>query len=709
MKFFAPCAKGLEYLLVDELRALGIDDAREGLAGVGFSGTLEQAQRGVLWSRLASRILVQLGEFACDDEAALYAGLMAIDWSAQLAAHGSLWIDAHGSSGSLVHTQFVAQRAKDAIVDQFRQRSGQRPDVDRAQPDVRIDLLLRKGRAVVSIDLAGPLHRRGWRSEQGDAPLKETLAAAVLIRGGWPAMAKEDDAVLLDPMCGAGTLLIEGALMAADVAPGLQRHADAVPTRWLGWDAQRWQSLCAEAVRRAEAGRAGLRAQFFGYDIDARAVAQAEANARRAGMADWIRVTQADIAALPVQVAARGLVVCNPPYDERLAADPRLYRTLGRRLAEVAPGWRAAILCGDKALAQATGLRAGKTYSVFNGALACTLIVVDPLHSERPARAAPLLSEGAQMVANRLRKNRDKLARWRQREGVSCYRVYDADLPEYAAAIDVYQTVEPDAKVYLHVQEYQAPKSIPEEDARRRLGDLVRAAEEVFALPREQVALKTRQRGKGGSKYGVLARSEQRLVVEESALKFEVNLFDYLDTGLFLDHRPVRALLRTEARGRHFLNLFCYTATASVYAASGGAASTTSVDLSATYLEWAGRNLGLNGLRGADHRLVQADVMTWLAAERARYGLIFCDPPTFSNSARAEDFDVQRDHVDLIERCMDLLSPGGLLVFSTNARRFRLDPVVEATCQCDFLGERALPMDFARNPRIHRAWRITRR
>jgi 23S rRNA (guanine2445-N2)-methyltransferase / 23S rRNA (guanine2069-N7)-methyltransferase len=314
------------------------------------------------------------------------------------------------------------------------------------------------------------------------------------------------------------------------------------------------------------------------------------------------------------------------------------------------------------------------------------------------------------MIANRLRKNLRKLAPWRKREGVDCFRAYDADLPEYAAAIDVYTEDADEApRAFLHVQEYQAPSTIPEADARRRFGEIVRAAGEVFAVPREQIAIKTRARGKGGSKYGAMAERGEFIVVREGAARLRVNLFDYLDTGLFLDHRPLRMRIALVAKGKRFLNLFAYTGAASVQAAVGGAASTTSVDLSATYLQWAADNLTLNGCTGSAHRLVQADAIAWLEAERGQYDLVFCDPPTFSNSARAEDFDVQREHVRLLRAALARLAPGGVLYFSNNFRRFKLDePALSSVAQIRDISAATIPPDFERNPRIHRCWEIRR-
>lgn len=314
------------------------------------------------------------------------------------------------------------------------------------------------------------------------------------------------------------------------------------------------------------------------------------------------------------------------------------------------------------------------------------------------------------MVANRLRKNRKHLRAWRRREAVSCFRVYDADLPEYAAAVDLYEEAQGAARCFAHVQEYQAPASIPGEVAEGRLGELLDAVCTVFELDAGRVALKTRARGKGGSKYGRMASRGEAMVVREGPVLLEVNLFDYLDTGLFLDHRPVRLRLGREAAGQNVANLFCYTAAATVHAAAGGAAGTTSVDLSATYLAWAGRNLRLNGLESDRHALVQADVMTWLRRDRGRYDLIFCDPPTFSNSKRAADFDVQREHVELLSLAMARLTPDGLLLFSNNFRRFRLDEAAVGTfARIREITRETLDPDFVRNPRIHRCWELRHR
>lgn len=800
MKFFVSCGKGLEYLLVDELLALGCTHATATIAGANAEGGLRDAQRAVLWSRLASRVLWPIAEFDCPDEHALYAGAAAVEWTDHLAPDRTLAIDAHVSGGALTHARYAAQRVKDAVVDTLRARTGARPNVDVEAPDLRLNLVVRKGRAVLSIDLGGgPLHRRGWRRQQGEAPLKETLAAAMLMRGDWPRVYR-DGGALLDPMCGSGTLVIEGALMAADVAPGLLRHGDTAPSRWAGFDVAAWRALREEARARAAAGLAALRPVFFGRDVDPHAIGAAKTNAETAGVGQVIDWRVAEIRRLPEEAAvlsrhsreggtsaqraghpqeeaegtseashpatlenlpsptfplparatgespvspaspwktptnsrvrgnderraqtqveattlppARGLVACNPPYDLRLAADPALYRALGDALKATVPTWRASLLCGSKDLAHATGLRAAKTYQLFNGAIECTLLLADPVAPVRRERdeATVVLSDGAQMVANRLRRNLRKLKAWREREGVTCWRAYDADLPEYASAIDVYMTDEETPRTFLHVQEYAAPSDIPDDVQRRRLNDLLAAAREVFAVPREQVAVKTRTRGKGGSKYGVFDARGELLPVREGRARLKVNLFDYLDTGLFLDHRPMRLRLADEAHDARFLNLFAYTGAATVHAALGGARLTTTVDLSATYLEWCADNLRENNVGGTRHRLVQADALAWLESDTHEYDLVFCDPPTFSNSKRAQDFDVQASHVRLLRAAVARLSAGGTLYFSNNYRRFRIDTdAIAEFADCEDITPQTIPPDFARDMRIHRCWRLRRK
>jgi 23S rRNA (guanine2445-N2)-methyltransferase / 23S rRNA (guanine2069-N7)-methyltransferase len=707
--FFATCPKGLEYLLVDELNALGATGVHEALAGVHFRGELEAGYRACLWSRLASRILLPIAEFAADDGDALYAGALAVDWSAHLDVESTFAADAVGKTKGITHSQFAALRVKDAIVDQFRDKSGKRPNVDTERPAVRVNLVLRRERAILGINLSGtPLHQRGYRQGHGIAPLKENLAAAMLLRAGWPVVFAAGGG-LVDPLCGSGTLLIEAALMAGDVAPGLRRDYFGF-LGWRGHDAALWKTLHDEAQARATRGLQALRPIFFGFDQDPNVLNEAKRNSQLSELSGFMHFGRQSLEHLhrPHELETPGLVICNPPYGERMQADESvagLYRLLGDKLKTEFPNWRASVITSDERLGRAIGLHAEKRYRLYNGALECVLLNFDLTPREESARVPKPLSSGAQMLKNRIEKNFKHLRKRAEREGIECWRVYDADLPEYAAAIDIYRA-HPEARDHLHIQEYQAPATVPENIARTRLRELVRVAGEVLGVPREHIAVKTRLRGKGGEKYGRLDERGEFLEVVEGGLKFLVNLRDYLDTGLFLDHRPLRACVRELSRGKRFLNLFSYTGSVSVYAAAGGAIETTSVDLSQTYLDWAARNLALNGYALSEHKLVWADVLGYLESHSAMYDLIFVDPPTFSNSKRADDFDVQRDHVRLLALCGQRLLPEGTILFSNNFRRFKLDEGALTQFAIRDISASTIPFDFERDVRIHRVWQL---
>jgi 23S rRNA (guanine2445-N2)-methyltransferase / 23S rRNA (guanine2069-N7)-methyltransferase len=703
MEFFATCPKGLEYLLVDELKALGAADVREALAGVHFRGELDAGYKACLWSRLASRVLMPIAEFPVADGDALYAGARAVEWGSHLDLATSFAVDAVGSVPGLTHSQYTALRVKDAIVDAFREKTGERPNVDAENPGLRVNLVLRRGRAIVSVNLSGPpLHQRGYRKGAGLAPLKENLAAAMLLRAGWPGIYAAGGG-LVDPLCGSGTLPIEAALMAADVAPGLRR-AHWGFSAWHGHDAALWKTLHDAAQARAQAGLQALRPVFFGFDENPTVLNEAKRNAQEAQLSGFIHFGRQSLEHLhrPHELERPGLLITNPPYGERMGVDEdviALYRLLGEKLKTEFRGWRAGIIAADEAHGHALGLRADKRYKLYNGAIECTLLNFEIAEQDAPKPEPKPLSAGALMVKNRIEKNFRHLRKIAARENIECWRVYDADLPEYAAAIDIYGE-------HLHIQEYQAPASVDENLARTRWRELVRAAGEALGIPRERIALKQRRRGKGGEKYGRLDERGEFLEVGEGGLKFLVNLHDYLDTGLFLDHRPLRQRVRELARGKRFLNLFCYTGSVSVYAAAGGAAETVSVDLSQTYLDWAARNFALNGLDPASNRLVRDDAATYLQSHSAMFDLIFVDPPTFSNSKRAEDFDVQRDHARLLNLCGDRLLPGGMVLFSNNFRRFKLDEQRLSRFAIREISALTIPFDFARRARIHRAWEL---
>lgn len=699
-RLFATAPRGLEGLLAEELRALGLDDAREQRGGVVFESDLSGAYRACLWSRVANRVLLPLAAFTAADDAALYAGVRTVDWREHLGPMNTLAVDFTGVKAAIGHSRFAEQRVKDAVVDQLRERTGSRPAVDTLAPDLRINAHMQGEQVIIAIDLSGDsLHRRGYREPGGPAPLKENLAAAILLRADWPALAAGGGG-FVDPMCGSATLTIEAAWIAGDSAPGLLRTRFGF-LHWRGHDDRAWKALLDEALERQETGLATI-PPIVAYDHDAAAIRLALANLQRAGLNGRVHVERRELTdARPPSRVDTGLVAVNPPYGERVGEQHELlplYARLGDTLRRHFPGWRAMVLNGAGC---ELGLRPERTWQLYNGPIRCRL--------ERFEIAAERFADDqqpAEDLVNRLHKNRRQLARWLEKESIGCYRLYDADIPEYALAVDVYGTTEGD---WLHVQEYDPPATVDSRRAQARLRAALSALPAALDIPPQRLVFKVRRRQRGSEQYTRRSEQGRLLEVHEGQCRLLVNLTDYLDTGLFLDHRPLRRWLATAATGKRFLNLFCYTGAATVHAAVGGAHSTTSVDLSRTYLDWLRRNLQLNGCDNPAHRMIRADCRQWLADCRERYELILLDPPSFSNSKRmAGSLDIQRDHAELIRAAAARLTSVGLLVFSTNLRRFRLDAALHEELRIEDRSAWSIPKDFRRNPRIHQCWFIQR-
>ena len=708
--WIATAPVGAASVLAEELLQFGAQDIRERSHDVKFQGTLDVGYRTCLWSRTATRVLLSLGSIDASSSQSVYEAVKRIDWREHIAPGATLACDCSGGNESIRHTIYGSQLLKDAVCDNLRDATGERPNIKPERPDVLLHLHVEGRTAVLSVDFSGEsLHRRGYRSEGGRAPLKENVAAAVLLRAGWPQVA-EQGGVLLDPMCGSGTFLTEGALIAADAAPALDRGYFGF-LGWRGHESGTWEQLRAEA--RARRAARSARRCILGSDIDSEAVRMAIANAEQAGVADWVHIEKRSLSEV-IRPKAQGLIVANPPYGERIGAEsglPALYSELGAMLRDKFQGWQAAILTGNPALARNLGVYAKRSHRVFNGTIECRLLrfELNEASAQRPAeevRADWSSRPGAQMFANRLRKNLQRLEPWAEREHIDCFRLYDADMPEYAFAIDVYGR----GARHVYVQEYAPPKTVNQENARDRRREALCVLPEVLSVPPAQVHSRVRKPQKGAQQYEKRESVAERHAVQEGGLKFWVNFRDYLDTGLFLDHRIVRDMLRSWAKDADFLNLFCYTGSASVYAAAGGARSTTGVDLSNTYLDWAHENLLLNGFPGNNHELYRADCLQWLEEQEpqgARFDLIFVDPPTFSNSKRMEGvLDVQRDHVGIIRRSLKLLRRSGRLVFSTNYTRFKLDSDALADLAIEDISSASIPPDFERHARIHRCFVI---
>jgi 23S rRNA (guanine2445-N2)-methyltransferase / 23S rRNA (guanine2069-N7)-methyltransferase len=724
--YFASTAKGMELILADELRDMGAANVKDALGGVYFDGDMEMALRACLWSRLANRILMPIAKYAAQTPEQLYAGAAKIDWFKHFDISKTFAIDASIRRSKINHSRYAEQVVKDAIVDQFKDKLDDRPNVQREHPDIRVNAYINEDKVTLSIDLSGDsLHRRNYRAESVEAPLKENLAAAILIRAGWPKIAAEGGA-LYDPMCGSGTLLTEAAMMAGDIAPGLLRDYYGF-LAWAQFSPDIWQRLLKEAEYRREQGLEKI-PPIMGSDISIKHAGIAKANVKAAHLSQQIKVISAPLSKVePDEQWKAGLFVVNPPYGERLGEakllEP-LYQEIGTVLKSRFDGWQASVFTADTALAFNIPLKSHKSYQLYNGAIACKVfnfsVQADRHFSGQSVEKSindgdkkALLatpgdwSEGATMLANRLRKNIKKLKSWVKKNDIHCYRLYDADLPEYAIAIDVYEG----EKKWVHVQEYAAPKTVDEEKSIQRLRDSLAVIPEVLDVPQNQLFLKIRRRQKGSAQYEKQNSEGGFHTVQEGKARFLVNFKDYLDTGLFLDHRPIRQWLGEQASGKQLLNLFAYTGTATVHAALGGATASTTVDMSQTYLDWAKNNFELNGLDPAKHQLVRANCMEWLdtaISEQQKYELIFIDPPTFSNSKRMDnDFDIQRDYVELITKASQLLTKRGALIFSTNFRKFKFDESAFAYLSIENITPQTLPKDFERNPKIHYCWKLT--
>lgn len=711
-QLFATTARGFEELLKSELTELGAQDAKVAQGGVHYWADDETLYRTLLWSRLSSRILLPIVQAKVFSDLDLYSAVVGVNWLDYFDEKVHFFVDFNGTNQEIRHTQFGAMRVKDGIVDYFERHGQVRPNVDKEQPDIRIHAYLNRDDVVLSLDLSGDaLHMRGYREDTGKAPLRETLAAAIVLRSGW-----QKGTPLVDPMCGSGTLLIEAAQMEAQIAPQLYRLHWGFDF-WQGHNQAAWEKVKEEALALAEDEKQRENSpHFYGFDLDHRVLQKAKQNAKNAGVAHLMQWQQGDVAAIknPSQDVA-GTVICNPPYGERLGTTPALialYSVFGQCLKQQFAGWNASIFSGEPSLLDCLRLRSHRQFKAKNGPLDC--VQKNYQIAERAEQSAvenavefdrtsSVSSDVAVDFANRLQKNIKKIEKWAKQQGLDAYRLYDADLPEYNLAVDRYAD-------HIVVQEYAAPKNIDENKARQRLLDAVNATLQVTGIETNKLILKVRQKQKGTNQYEKLANKGEYFYVNEYGAKLWVNLTDYLDTGLFLDHRLTRKMLGEMAQGKDFLNLFAYTGSATVHAALGKAKSTTTVDMSNTYLNWAEQNLLLNDIEGKQHKLIQADCLQWLEKCDRQFDLIFVDPPTFSNSKRMEDsWDVQRDHIKLMTNLKRILRPNGTIVFSNNKRGFKMDfaKLEELGLSAVEISHKTLPLDFERNKQIHNCWLVT--
>lgn len=686
-------SRGLDALLADEITALiGEVNFRVTPGQVHLQTDLKGMYTLCLWSRLANRVLVKVAEGEMSEAEDVYRIAQQVNWGSQFDVSRTFAVDFVGTNKHINNTQFGALKIKDAIVDQFNDLYDQRPSVDRQTPDMRIQGRLRRQTLSIYINVSGDsLHQRHYRDQTGAAPLKEHVAAAILMRSGW---TQNTDKMLFDPMCGSGTIAIEGALIAANIAPALKR---------VHWGFDFWGShdepLWANVLEEAKKARREPQARILASDNDRGVLKHAKKNADQAGVFQYIQIGHQDaLRAKSPDPAEQGYLVCNPPYGERLGEITQLipfFQQWGTAIKQGFAGWHVSLLTSNRELLRQMKLVADRDYKLMNGKLECQL--VNYVMNDDNCRIREQQAEGD--FANRLAKNIKRLRKWLKTQDTNCYRLYDADLPEYNVAVDRYAD-------WLVVQEYAAPKNIPPEKARRRLFDVLASVARVCEVDPANVVLKTREQQKGNKQYEKLGEQHERIEVYENGARFYVNLHDYLDTGLFLDHRDTRQTLKSMVQGKDVLNLFAYTGSVSVHAALGKARSVTTVDMSNTYLQWAKQNFALNGLKGA-YQFIQDDCMSWLRSHKGRYDVIFIDPPSFSNSKRMNNtWDVQRDHLAMLKDALQCLNPGGSIMFSNNLRSFKLDEngLLELGLKASNISGQTVPEDFARNRKIHQCW-----
>ncbi len=713
--FFAQTQGNLSDLTAREAEQCGGIQVTQRPGGVRFRGSIETGYRFCLWSRTASRLLLQLHQAdPVEDPKDIFALAVDVPWENHLYPESTIAVSCTSKNTPwMTNTHGAALTAKDGLADRMREMTGSRPDVDTASPDIQIHLHVEGTEGSIYLDLSGEsLHKRGYRRFTGKASLKEHLAAAVLLRSGWDRC----EGPLLDPFCGSGVIPIEAALIAMGIAPGLYRKQRFGFLSWAGHDPLVWREVLKEAEERRKSHGREI-PLIAAWDNDPAALDAARGNIREAGLKGRILVQYKDASKIRGKDlepfgGIPGMIVTDMPYGVRSGSTldlPKLYESFGSVLTRQFSGWEAAVLAHEPELLSSLKLKPTRTNALYNGPIECLLgrfEIFSRKDRERMTekhqdREETELSAGAQMFANRLMKNWKQIRKYILENQITCYRLYDADMPEYSAAVDVYEGT------WVHLQEYAPPKTVDPQAAERRLQEIIEGVRKVTGVDYRDIYIKTRKRGK--HQYRKHAGRHGKVLIQEGSLQFYINLTEYLDTGIFLDHRIIRDRIRSMAKGSRFLNLFGYTGTAAVYAAAGGAASTLTVDLSSTYLDWAKENMAVNKIPLTSHRFIRDDVFHWLKQSSETFDLIFLDPPTFSNSKDVPGtLDTQRDHPALIALAMEHLSPKGTLIFSTNYRKFSLDEQIPREYSVKDITQESIPDDF-RNRNIHTCYLIRKK
>lgn len=720
----ATAAFGVEAVVRRELEALGYPAQITGPGRIAFSGELEAIVEANLWLRTAERVLVHLDSFPATDFGVLFDRVKALDWARWIPPDGQFPVRGRSRESQLSSVPACQRIVKKAIVERLREQH-QVELLPETGATFQVEVALLNDTATITLDTTGVgLHKRGYRPVVTAAPLRETLAAAIIQLSYW-----KNGRPLLDPFCGAGTLAIEAAMIGRHLAPGLNRTFACED--WPAFENDLWQA--ARAAARTAALPA-LEERIVATDASADALRVARQAAERAGVAGDIHFQQRNFEDT-LSKRQYGCLITNPPYGERLGEAreiQQLYQSLPLVLRRL-PTWSHYILTSLPRFEETVGQPASRRRKLYNGRIECTLYQYagpkpgkvggrqnaedgepDKEQSEQQKESVeavapkpafgglrPEAQRQAEELANRLTKLARHLRKWPTKRGITCYRLYDRDIPEIPLAIDRYEDA-------LHIAEYERPHDRTPAEHADWLDHMVKTAARTLEVPRELVFVKHRERQRGAAQYGKVAENLAVRLVKEAGLTFRVNLSDYLDTGLFLDHRLTRGMVRDAAEGKRVLNLFCYTGSFSVYALAGGASSVTSVDLSPTYLDWARDNVRLNKLADGRAEFIEGDSREYVESlpQEPLFDLAVIDPPTFSNTKRgAADWDVQEHAPELLRQVARRMSPGGVIYFSTNSRRFKLAEDALGDLQARDISRQTVPEDF-RNKRIHRCWRL---
>lgn len=746
IELIATCGFGLEAVVRRELQQLGYASHVCAPGHLQFQGDAAAICRTNLWLRSADRVLVLIGSFEAGDFDALFESTRDCPWERWLAADAAFPVSGHSVHSQLSSVPACQRTVKKAIVNRLQSVYGG-AELSETGPAYQVHLGLVNNRALLTLDTTGQsLHRRGYRQWRSRQPLKETLAAALVQLSFW-----SPGRPLVDPFCGSGTIAIEAALIGRNLAPG--RHRNFASEDWPNVPSTLWRQARGEADALQQPD---LSERILAMDIDEPVLKAARHHAELAGVAASIHFQPAPFARLTSK-RRYGCIITNPPSGNTREIEA-LYRSIPEVLRKL-PTWSHFFLTDYSNFEALVGRPADRRRKLYHGRLQYTFYqffgpkpppatpgsqAADRQASEVESAAAPGLAslqpppsdshspagesaaaadtpprkspermpaafgeltpkarEQAELFQRRLVKRSKHLRRWPTRQGITCYRLYERDIPEIPLVVDRYED-------YLHITEYERPHDRDPALHANWLDLMARTAAKALEIPPKNVFLKRRSRQRGEAQHQRIAEQHHEVLVQEGGLHFWVNLSDYVDTGLFLDHRITRSLVRDEAKGKRFLNLFAYTGAFTVYAADGAAAETTTVDWSKAYLQWAQRNMETNKFVGDQHHFVRSDAVSFLASldKHAMFDLAVVDPPTFSNSKRTDqDWDVQSGYVKLLNDLLEHMAPGGVLYFSNNFRRFKFDPEAIHAQTIHEISKQTVPADY-RNRRIHRCWRI---